>query len=62
MLVCPNSPVPNVDCVVLVVEPKSGWAELPKDLFWVDPKGFAFCVDVPKPKELVLLVGAPKPT
>lgn len=48
--------------MVLVVEPKSGWAELPKDLFWVDPKGFAFCVDVPNPKELVLLVGAPKPT
>lgn len=60
ILVCPNNPLPKLDCVVLVDDPKSGWAELPKDLVWVDPKGFVFCVDVPKPNELVLLVGAPK--
>lgn len=60
MLLCPKSPVPKPDCVVLVVEPNKGCALVPKGLACVEPKGLAFWVDVPKPNVLVLLVGAPK--
>lgn len=60
---CPNKPVPNPDCcVVLVFVPKIGWIVLPKGFAaCVVPKGLAVWDVLPNPKVPVLLVGAPKP-